>query len=173
MKDNERPTVTVKLKPYLQEFLRNELRSDHASKRNILGIILMPLLEKVPAGQPPFIPKGPEYITFSLPSTRDIDIRGDIWISPENQAMFERYLEWHFKQLFFNYMNDKVRYCGSFKKAILQFCGDYGFAMNHINYEMLKKDYYRKRKRKEAEKSFPLSVPGLSPGFHGIYVSLN
>jgi hypothetical protein len=119
------------------------------------------------------MPKGAEFITFTLPFTRDIDIRGDVWISPANQEMLEKYLEWHFKQLFFNYMNDKVRYCGSFKKAILQFCADYEFAMNHINYEMLKKDYYRKRKKKKEEKSFPLSVPGLSPGFYGIYVSLN
>jgi hypothetical protein len=172
MKD-ERPTITVKLKPYLQEYIRSELRRAHASKRNILGIILMPLLEKLPAGMPPFMPKGADFITFTLPFTRDIDIRGDVWISPANQEMLEKYLEWHFKQLFFNYMNDKVRYCGSFKKAILQFCADYEFAMNHINYEMLKKDYYRKRKKKKEEKSFPLSVPGLSPGFYGIYVSLN
>ena len=173
MKDNERPTLTVKLKPYLQEYLRSELRRSHVSKRNILGVILMPLLERRPAGIPPFMPKGAEFITFTLPFTRDINIRGDVWISPVNQEMLEKYLEWYFKQLFFNYMNDKVRYCGSFKKAILQFCADYEFAMNHINYEMLKKDYYRKRKRKKDEKSLPLSVPGLSPGFYGIYVSLN
>ena len=173
MKDEERPTLTVKLKPYLQEYLRSELRRSHVSKRNILGVILMPLLERRPAGIPPFIPKGAEFITFTLPFTRDINIRGDVWISPVNQEMLEKYLEWYFKQLFFNYMNDKVRYCGSFKKAILQFCADYEFAMNHINNEMLKKDYYRKRKRKKDEKSLPLSVPGLSPGFYGIYVSLN
>ena len=173
MKDSERPTLTVKLKPYLQEYLRSELRRSHVSKRNILGVILMPLLEKRPAGIPPIMPKGEDFITFTLPFTRDINIRGDVWISPVNQEMLEKYLEWYFKQLFFNYMNDKVRYCGSFKKAILQFCADYEFAMNHINYEMLKKDYYRKRKRKKEEKSFPLSVPGLSPGFYGIYVSLN
>jgi len=173
MKDNDRPTLTVKLKPYLQEYLRSELRRSHVSKRNILGVILMPLLERRPAGIPPLMPKGAEFITFTLPFTRDINIRGDVWISPVNQEMLEKYLEWYFKQLFFNYMNDKVRYCGSFKKAILQFCADYEFAMNHINYEMLKKDYYRKRKRKKDEKSLPLSVPGLSPGFYGIYVSLN
>ena len=164
MKD-ERPTITVKLKPYLQEFLNSELRRSLVSKRNILGVILMPLLEKVPGDAPPYIPKGPEYMTFTLPFTRDINIRGNIWISPENQIMLEKYLEWHFKQLFFNYMNDKVRYLGSFKKAILQFCADYDLAMNHINYEMLKKDYYRKRKRNDKEKSLPLSVSRLSPGF--------
>ncbi len=166
MKDYERPTITIKLKPYLQEFLKSELRRNVVSKRDILGIILIPLLEKLPENLPPYMPKGPDFITFPLQFTREINIRGNVWISPENQVMLEKYLEWHFKQLFFNYMNDKVRYFGSFKKAILQFCADYELAMNHINYEMLKKDYYRKRKRKGNGKSLPLSVPGLSPGFY-------
>ena len=31
----------------------------------------------------------------------------------------------------------------------------------NINYEMLKKDYYRKRKRNNIEKSLPQTVPGF------------
>ena len=163
----------VKLKPYLQEFLKSELRGNLASKRNIIGVILLPLLEKRPIDVPPFIPKGPEYIQFTLPFTKDKNIRGDLWISPINQEMFERYLEWHFKQLFYHYMNDKVRYTHSFKRNILQFCADHDFTMTFINYEMLKKDFYRERIRKKTGKSLPLSVPGLSPGDSGLFNSLN
>ena len=163
----------VKLKPYLQEFLKSELRGNLASKRNIIGVILLPLLEKRPVDVPPFIPKGSEYIKFTLPFTKDKNIRGDLWISPINQEMFERYLEWHFKQLFYHYMNDKVRYTHSFKRNILQFCADHDFTMTFINYEMLKKDFYRERKRKKTGKSLPLSVPELSPGYSGLFTSLN
>jgi hypothetical protein len=173
MKEYERPSVTVKLKPYLQEYLLCELRTNMASKRNIIGILLHPFLEKRPAGIPPFIPEGPDYITFLLPGDHKKDIRGNLWVSPDNQQLFERFLEWHFKQLFFHYMNYRVNEYKSFKKAILQFCIDHEFTFSNINYEMLKKDYYRKRKRKNIEKSFPQTVPGFFRINASIFITLN
>jgi len=173
MKEHERPSVTVKLKPYLQEYLLCELRSNLASKRNIIGILLQPFLEKRPAGVPPFMPESPEYITFFLPYEKKKNIRGNLWVSPENQQLFERFVEWHFKQLFFHYMNYRVKEYRSFKLAIVQFCQDHDFTYSHINYELLKKDYYRKRKRKNIEKSLPLSVPGFLPVANNIFLTLN
>ena len=172
-KHEDRPTITIKLKPYLQEYLLFELRSNLASKRNLIGILLHRFLEPRPEDIPAEFPKGQEYMTFTLPFFHDINVRGDLWVSPNNQEMFEHFVEWHFKQLFFHYMNDKVRLYRSFKKAILQFCADYQFTMNYINYEMLKKDYYRKRSRKKADKDLPLCVPGLSPECPNIYLLLN
>jgi len=173
MKEDERPSVIIKLKPYLQEYLLCELRSNMASKRNIIGILLFPFLEKRPADVPPFIPEGPDYITFYLPGDNKKDIRGNLWISPENQQLLERFVEWHFKQLFFHYMNYRVKEYRSFKKAIMQFCIDHDFSYSHINYEMLKKDYYRKRKRKNLEKSFPQTVPGFFQVQTNIFLTLN
>jgi len=173
MKENDRPSVTIKLKPYLQEYLLCELRSNLASKRNIIGILLQPLLEKRPSGTPPFNPDGQEFITISLPYDKKKNIRGNLWISPENQQMFEKFVEWHFKQLFFHYMNYRVKECKSFKIAIYQFCMDHDFTYSHINFELLKKDYYRKRKRKNIENSLPLSVPGFFPSQNSIFLSLN
>ena len=173
MNDNQRPTITIKLKPYLQEYLAFELRSNMASKRNLIGILIHKFLEYMPPDVQPDFPKGPEYMTFLVPFFEDINVRGNLWISPLNQQIFEQFVEWHFKQLFFHYMNDKVRLYHSFKKAILQFCADYQFTMNYINYEMLKKDYYRKRSRKKADKDLPLSVPGLSPECPNMYLLLN
>jgi hypothetical protein len=173
MNDNQRPTITIKLKPYLQEYLMFELRSNVASKRNLLGILIHKFLEYMPADVQPDFPKGPEYITFSVPFFEDINVRGNLWISPLNQQIFEQFVEWHFKQLFFHYMNDKVRLYRSFKKAILQFCADYQFTMNYLNYEMLKKDYYRKRARKKADKEVPLCVSGINPQYPVIYTLIN
>ncbi len=172
LSDN-RASITIKLKPYLQEYLLCELRSNMASKRNIIGIILNPYLEKRPDDIAPFIPEGPEYITFFLPGDKKKNIRGNLWVSPGNQLIFERFIEWHFKQIFFHYMNYRVKECRSFKKAIIQFCVDHEFTFSHINYELLKKDYYRKRKRKKTEKSLPLSVPGLIQSKNSIFISLN
>jgi len=174
MKQNaDRPSVTIKLKPYLQEYLLCELRTNLASKRNIIGILLQPFLEKRPPDVPPFMPHGPGYITFVLPYNNKKNIRGNLWVSPKNQEIFERFIEWHFKQLFFHYMNDKVMVYKSFKTAILQFCLDHNFTYAYINYELLKKDYYRKRKRKKSENSLPLSVPGFTREKSHIFLSLN
>lgn len=173
MKEQDRPSVTIKLKPYLQEYLLCELRSNLASKRNIIGILLQPFLEKRPTGVPPFIPDGPEYITFLLPYEKKKNIRGNLWVSPENQQLFERFVEWHFKQLFFHYMNYRVKEYKSFKTAIHQFCADHDFTYSHINYELLKKDYYRKRKRKKTEKSLPLTVLGFLTLGNNIFLPLN
>ena len=160
MKEHERPSVTIKLKPYLQEYLLCELRTNMASKRNIIGILLQPFLEKRPQV---FLHLFRMVLITSLFyfHEKKKDIRGNLWVSPDNQQLFERFLEWHFKQLFFHYMNYRVNEYKSFKKAILQFCIDHEFTFSNINYEMLKKDYYRKRKRKNIEKSFPQTVPGF------------
>lgn len=172
MIDQERPTITIKLKPYLQEYLICELRSEVAYKTNIIGKLLKPLLEKRPKDAPVVFHSGPEYITLGLPFNDDLNIRGNLWISPRNQAIFEEYLEWHFKQLFFHYMNDKVRYTRSFKKAILQFCTDHNFTFSSMNYELLKKDYYRKRKRKNPKNILPDFVPELSPECPWVFLKL-
>ena len=169
----DRPSVTIKLKPYLQEYLLCELRSNMASQRNIIGILLHPFLEKRPVDIPPFIPEGPDYITFLLPGDKKKNIRGNLWVSPENQQIFERFVEWHFKQIFFHYMNYRVKQYHSFKKAIIQFCIDHEFTYTHINYEMLKKDYYRKRQRKKTGKSLPLSVPEFFHAKTNIFLTLN
>jgi hypothetical protein len=50
---------------------------------------------------------------------------------------------------------------------------DHDFTYSHINYELLKKDYYRKRKRKNIENNLPLSVPGFFPTKNSIFLSLN
>lgn len=173
MNDSDRPTITLKLKPYLQEYLLCELQSDLASKTNLVGKLLKPLLERRPKDQPPLLDTGPDYISLKLPFNDDVNIRGNLWVSPCNQAIFEEYLEWHFKQLFFHYMNDKVRYTGSFKAAILQFCADHNFTFAYMNYELLKKDYYRKRKRKKYQNILPEFVPEMSPGCPWIFMKID
>jgi hypothetical protein len=173
MNEDERPSVTIKLKPYLQEYLLCELRTNMASKRNIIGILLQPFLEKRPPDVPPLVTDDPQYITFLLPLDEKRNLRSNLWVSPENQQNFERFIEWHFKQLFFHYMNYRVKQYHSFKKAIYQFCIDHEFTYSHINYELLKKDYYRKRKRKETGNSLSGSVPGIFYIKTDIFLNLN
>ncbi len=163
MNEDNRPTISIKLKPYLQEYLFCQLNTDIAYKTNIIGKLLKPLLEKRPKDVFPHLVDSYEYIQIKLPNNDDININGNLWVSPKNQIIFEDFLEWHFKQLFYNYMNDKVRYNKSFKSTILQFCADHNFTFAHMNYDLLKKDYYRKRKKYNNKLILQDFVPALSP----------
>jgi hypothetical protein len=165
-------TITVKLKPYLQEFLKSKLNNAEimANKRNLVGVILRPFLETRQKDIKPsrhINHDGSQeegYITFKLPKYDDLNIRnGTVCISEENQKHFQDILEAYFKDFFFSYMDDKVRYGelsdkkrGIVKKIIIQFCSDLNLPFNEINYEMLKKSYYR-RQQKKHKKSFFLS----------------
>jgi hypothetical protein len=155
---NERPTITIKLKPWLQEFLRCKLKDDTASRKNIVGALLTPYIEYTPKDYKFQNMGGPDYMTFELPALiGDKNTRGgNIYVSEANQKNFERILDLMFKDHFFYYMDDKVRYTesitgksGAIKRCIEQFCMDMHITYNHINYEMLKKAYYRRRESEQ------------------------
>ena len=155
---SDKQTITIKLKPYLQEYLRCKLQEPlTASKRNIIGIMIQPFLEIRPRSVHPQFATGNDSITFDLPVSGNPNTRhGTVYISEENQKHFEKILDAHFKDLFFSFADDKIRYtileAGSnsaknpeIKSVILQFCADFNISFNNITYEMLKKSYYRRR----------------------------
>lgn len=158
--------LTIKLKPYLQEYLICKLGDPvNASTRNIVGALLRPLLQYRPKDIDHEFIDGPDYMQINIVQYNFIDIRqGTVWMHPDNQVIFEKQLDAHFKDLFMSYMNDKVRYSlldrkgkvirnSQIKNIILQFCSDYNLTFNSITYEMLKKYYYRKSQ--EFEKKLP------------------
>jgi hypothetical protein len=150
-----RQTITIKLKPYLQEFLQCKLGDQAAegSRRNLVGAILTPLIEYAPNDYKFEKLEGPEYFTLEIPQSLGKETRyGVICMSESNQVMFERILKHYFNDIFFQYVEDKIRYSREkyglpqIKECILAFCADYNISHNEINYEMLKKKYYRRKK---------------------------
>jgi hypothetical protein len=149
--DQERPTITIKLKPHLQEYLRCKM-ADDATLRNFVGVLMRPFLEIRPNGIAPDFSDTPDRMTFNLPCFDDLNTRnGNVWMSEDNQRNFERILEAHFRELFYSYLDDKVRYLrkehtpkGAIKKSILQFCSDNNLSFNRTTYDMLQKSYYRR-----------------------------
>jgi hypothetical protein len=165
------PTITIRLKPHLQEFVNSELRNNTlASRKNLLGVIIKPFREVFPVNYIQESGDPEDLFTFSLPLDHGIDIDSrTCYISAENQKIIEDVLEWHFRDLFFHYMDDKMRYFKSFKNCILQFCSDTDISFTKINYEMLKKCYYRRRKlisfhSRYKENFNGKNVPGRSLG---------
>jgi len=164
--------VTIKLKPHLQEFIKSILNDEclYTSRKSVIGAMITPFVEIAPKNYVFSQSKGPDYITLTLAGKlSDIDHRGaPIIISEENQKNFERLLGIYFKDIFFRYVDDKIRYTNEIKKCILMFCRDYNISFTHITYEMLKKAYYRYKKCKPTpnifspDLSLSLSIPFIA-----------
>jgi hypothetical protein len=140
--------VTIKLKPYLQDFVRGFLNDDvvKASTRNFIGKMLRIFIQYYPKDYKPVFAKSVYHITIELHFfTNTVDLRGNVYMSEENQRSFESMLDDFFKNLFYQYMDDKIRYNDEIKKCIIDFCDFYNITYSVINYEMLKKSYYRHR----------------------------
>ena len=148
--NDTRPTITIKLRPHLQEFVLAELRgSSLASGYQIIGKLVRPFIRYRPVDVNPKFERGANFITFTLPFYSKVDLRHkNFYISEQNQRVIENLLDAHFKKIFYNYMKDKVRFDNrNFTVCILQFCYDYDFCYDNINFEMLKKFFYRERKK--------------------------
>lgn len=153
-------TITIKLKPHLQEFIKCKLgdESAEAKKTGLIGAILSPLVEYAPKDKVIKQEQGPDFITFELPAYMGQTLKdtrnGTVYISEQNQREFERILNNYFKDVFFQYVDDKIRYTKEIKKCILNFCADYYISFNNITYEMLKKSYYRRKKKVNTREIF-------------------
>jgi hypothetical protein len=160
----ENITINIR-KPHLREYIRNTQQADTSTK-NIVGALLAPFIEPRPAEISPDFSGGNERVTIELCGTHASGVptnyRGIVYVSERNQRNFERALDNVFDAMFYSYVDDKVRYEVEIKKCILQFCNDHGMSFNSDVYEMLKKRYYRERKKREAKKTLPKIVPQLS-----------
>lgn len=155
------PTITIRIKRHLKEFLLSRLQEPPSSSlRTMIGATIIPFIEPLPRGVVPCIGTGDDFVEIDLVylnSRFNTDIRGARYISEQNQEHINRILEAHFEDLFFQYMDDKLRYDlliegkrrnkGQLKLVILQFCSENKIPFNHLNYEMLKKKYYRRLKK--------------------------
>lgn len=153
-------SITIKLKPGLQDFIRGQHGNPVvAGRRTFFGKLVQIFLQARPADLPPVFKTSPEYITVQLPFFEDMNIAsGSMWIPQKEQVFLEQILDAYFKEIFLNYVNDKVRYTittphgrivrrSRIKDAILQFCADYNMPYNSIHYESLKKRHYRNRRK--------------------------
>lgn len=147
-----KPTLTLRLRPHLREFLICKLQEEsiYSSRKNIIGAILEPLLEYQPKDLSPQ-KSHPDDFVFVLPfKFNQLDTTNHtVYMSEYNQRIFSRILNLYFKDVFFNYIDDKVRYHNEIQKCIFLFCTDYNITFNRITFESLKKSYYRYRLKKK------------------------
>lgn len=151
--------VTVKIKPWLKEFLECRFGDPvQASKQNLVGVLIAPLVDYTPGDYQHEVFTEAESLKIEIP--RDLAVRaarsdnGNIYVTRENQQRFEAGVAVVFKDQLFFYLDDKIRYEGkerssNMKDCIYQFCIDNKIKFDAVSYENLKKMYYRYRKRQE------------------------
>lgn len=153
LRENHTHLVVVRLRPYLQEYLTCKFENDvTGSMKNIVGASLRPFLKYIPENKGPFDYKrvpgyNPKYFfEIPIPHYQFVNKRHfTLYLPPNHYHFFEQIIYFHFWEVFYGYVDDKIRYNSQIKLAILQFCLDYNLTFNEITYEMLKKSYYRKR----------------------------
>ena len=159
-------SVTVRMKPYLVEYAKSKMGNGLFSNSEIITKIVKPFIRRMPSSyQHKQQSLTPDILEIPIPLISDLYV-GDnkIYIHPSDHITIARIFEAHFNDALFSYVTDKVRYNAELKKCFIQFCDDYDISWENINYDMMKKKYYRFRKKKEKKTSFSSSfcVPNLS-----------
>jgi len=160
-----RPTLSIRLKPMLQDYIRYITNLEEprppgclmiAKKGSYLGKLVFPFIAlRPPDVAPLFGHLDPHLFTFELPYYDQINVRrGSIWISEKNQLAIQAIVEAHFRFHFRTFADDKVRYMreqhtakGSIQKVIRQFCSDVNIRYDDTTFDMISKAYYRARKK--------------------------
>ena len=164
-KKDQRATITIKLKPSMQDYIRFIMRLEYeeneepyylATTSSYLGRLVIPFLEVLPENVTPLLPGTDRNIfTFMLVNFRNINVRNNtVYISEKNQIFIQNIIEHHFRVHFRVYADDKIRYNrdegtakGAIKNVALQFCLDMNIKFEDVTYDMIYKAYWRSRKK--------------------------
>jgi hypothetical protein len=138
-------TATIRLESHLQLFY-GSTSGDAVlldRKKKYFNFIIHSALEL----RQDVLPKkysGDEYYTFELPLYSDKDIRNGSYIIPEKYFNYiENLLEFIFDASFLNH----IAACNVLQEAIYGFANLHGMPVSDKLFEMLKKRYYRDRKK--------------------------
>jgi len=167
-------TVEIRIKPYLKEFLIAFYGGHHpveASKKNVIGTYLEPLLERPPE-KLPGKNKDDTYITILIPEYHGRRPDSYNYISEHNQKVFNNMVHAFFKELMLKYVDDRMRLGFTKKDSIYQFCHNYKIPFDKVNYEMLKKKYDRHKKSvANLKKNYGKNVDKLSRSLSHIFTA--
>ncbi|MDR1984094.1 MAG: hypothetical protein LBQ28_04655 [Prevotellaceae bacterium] len=149
-------TTYIHLKPALQEFVVCAyLHGTHnVSAGDTFGKLIKPWLTLPPKNHNVIIPEGKDIFVFELPNYENKNTEYNFYISPKG----EKYISIMLNEIFLTHMyihldNILQRMNKEIKEAIYDYCYSYNISFENINYESLKKSYYRYRQKKNKKKS--------------------
>lgn len=154
-------SIIVQLKPMLQEFLVTIMEDtpQHEKVRSKVRRFVKMIVKPSPEGFKPLLKRDENHVELMLPNFEIADKRGNLYICDYNQCELENFLDDEFKSLMYIYLDSYLEFSDKpeIKTGIYKFLQEYRITSDRINYEMLKKSYYRYRKEKMQKKPQKLS----------------
>jgi hypothetical protein len=169
-------TTTIKIKPYLKEFILCRFLSGQyrSSADDILGQTIKPFLVSSPENLTRITATSDDnFFTFELPNYSDKKVTYHNYIRPEHQRYIERIFEYFFREAMFHFVKQNHELNrGDIKDWIINWCNLNNITFAKVNYETLKKAYWRYRvdqeEKEKNEKNTSRSLPCVSPRYHFI-----
>jgi hypothetical protein len=124
------------------------------------GKLIKPWLSTPPQNYDTKIPEENNIFEFELPNYEDKNTLYNFYISPRGEKYIATMLNEIFLKQMFIHLDKTLKNSGQIKEAIFDYCYSYSISFESINYESLKKSYYRYRKNRKKSSGF---VPDLSP----------
>lgn len=165
-----RMTVDCKVGCILKEFIISTNGSDKLDpdKNSFLWALVKQHLVTLSSSNPVIDRK--EYISilmrynesakmYSVPSQKIVSINTlfRCYISEKGQAVIRKHFEKEFKKTFHDYMKGAMNNTDlQIKDAIEEFCNDHNLSLDRVSFDMLKKDWYRYRMKKQIQEICPL-----------------
>jgi hypothetical protein len=168
-------TTTIKIKPYLREFILNRYLDGkyQCSADDPLGTTIKPFLTVPPANIMPLPSDSDDsYFSFEIPSYHDKQPKY-CYVTPYGQRYVEKIFELLFRDAMFHFIYQNIEVNGGqIKDWIINWCGINNITFEVLNYDTLKKAYYRyevDQEKKEKTKIIGTrSFPCISPQYHFI-----
>jgi hypothetical protein len=139
----------MNLKPCLQEFVVCAFLGGtrKVTAVDTFGKLIKPWLSLPPKDYDPKIPAGKNIFEFELPNYEDKNTLYNFYISPKGEKYIATMLNEMFLKQMFVHLDKILKDSYRIKQAIYDYCYSYNISFEYINYESLKKSYYRHRNK--------------------------
>lgn len=118
------------------------------TKANKLSSMFIKGLTTAPTDFIPVLKNKPGYLLFELPYNDEKNIRCNYFITEKNQKFIIDFFESEFKTQFRLFMNKNIQKLSKYQQdVIFEFTRVYNVECDQNVFDLLKKDYYRYRKR--------------------------
>ncbi|MDR0754179.1 MAG: hypothetical protein LBF04_02200 [Prevotellaceae bacterium] len=151
----------IHLKPSLQEFVVCAFLSGtrNVTAADTFGKLIKPWLAIPPKDYNPKIPVDKNIFEFELPNYEDKNTLYNFYISQKGEKYIATILNEMFLKQMFIHLDKTLKNTHKIKDAIFDYCYSYNISFDNINYESLKKSYYRYRKNKKNRQYLSLTCP--------------
>ena len=141
--------ITLKLKPYLLEFIHSHLIDDILVRGNFVRNVISPFVQRIPKDYN-YVPIDPSIPCLSIPvqNFKNVDIRdGKVYVSEKNQRQIEQIFFSYFKTCLLSYFYYNFNSSITIKQIVHNFCIFYNVQEEFVQLDSIIRLLRRLRKK--------------------------